>query len=188
MKINLEFNGTADEIMKEFQALGSILSSAALPSDVKPMDPETLSPDLGSVEQHPKVDAVPENATSAPKKAAKAPKKATTATESATIATESATIATESATIAPTPEPVKAAEPTAPGAPEPPAAPTVPTAPTKKYTLDELLAATAPLMDAGKISELQALMQKFGVPSMMEIPEDRYGELATALRELGAEL
>lgn len=163
MKINLEFNGTADEIMKEFQALGSILSSAALPSDVKPMD------------------AVPENATSAPKKAAKAPKKATTATESATIATESATIA-------PTPEPVKAAEPTAPGAPEPPAAPTVPTAPTKKYTLDELLAATAPLMDAGKISELQALMQKFGVPSMMEIPEDRYGELATALRELGAEL
>jgi hypothetical protein len=126
------------------------------------------------VEQHPKVDAVPENATSAPKKAAKAPKKAT--------------IATESATIAPPPEPVKAAEPTAPGAPEPPAAPTVPTAPTKKYTLDELLAATAPLMDAGKISELQALMQKFGVPSMMEIPEDRYGELATALRELGAEL
>ncbi len=181
MKINLEFNGTADEIMKEFQALGSILSSAALPSDVKPMDPETLSPDLGSVEQHPKVDAVPENATSAPKKAAKAPKKATTATESATIATESATIA-------PTPEPVKAAEPTAPGAPEPPAAPTVPTAPTKKYTLDELLAATAPLMDAGKISELQALMQKFGVPSMMDIPEEKYGELATALRELGAEL
>lgn len=181
MKINLEFNGTADEIMKEFQALGSILSSAALPSDVKPMDPETLSPDLGSVEQHPKVDAVPENATSAPKKAAKAPKKATTATESATIATESATIA-------PTPEPVKAAEPTAPGAPELPAAPVVPTAPAKKYTLDELLAATAPLMDAGKIAELQALMQKFGVPSMMDIPEEKYGELATALRELGAEL
>lgn len=176
MKINLEFNGTADEIMKEFQALGSILSSAALPSDVKPMDPETLSPDLGSVEQHPKVDAVPENATSAPKKAAKAPKKATTATESATIA--------------PTPEPVKSAdpEPVKPAAPEPPAAPVVPTAPAKKYTLDELLAATAPLMDAGKIAELQALMQKFGVPSMMDIPEEKYGELATALRELGAEL
>ena len=183
MKINLEFNGTADEIMKEFQALGSILSSAALPSDVKPMDPETLSPDLGSVEQHPKVDAVPENATSAPKKAAKASKKAT-------IATESATIATESATIAPTPEPVKSAdpEPVKPAAPEPPAAPVVPTAPAKKYTLDELLAATAPLMDAGKIAELQALMQKFGVPSMMDIPEEKYGELATALRELGAEL
>lgn len=176
MKINLEFNGTADEIMKEFQALGSILSSAALPSDVKPMDPETLSPDLGSVEQHPKVDAVPENATSAPKKATKAPEKAHPTLEAAPSA--------------PTPEPVKSAdpEPVKPAAPEPPAAPVVPTAPAKKYTLDELLAATAPLMDAGKIAELQALMQKFGVPSMMDIPEEKYGELATALRELGAEL
>lgn len=175
MKINLEFNGTADEIMKEFQALGSILSSAALPSNVKSMNPEALSPDLGSVEQHPKMDAV-ENTTSAPKKATKAPEKAHPALEAAPSA--------------PTPEPVKSAdlEPVKPAAPEPPAAPVVPTAPAKKYTLDELLAATAPLMDAGKIAELQALMQKFGVPSMMDIPEDRYGELATALRELGAEL
>lgn len=190
MKINLEFNGTADEIMKEFQALGSILSSAALPSNVKSMKPEALSPDLGAVEQHPKVDAA-ENATSAPKKATKAPKKATSAPEVAPSAPKNATIA-------PTPEPVKAAdpepvksadpEPVKPAAPEPPAAPVVPTAPAKKYTLDELLAATAPLMDAGKIAELQALMQKFGVPSMMDIPEEKYGELATALRELGAEL
>lgn len=173
MKINLEFNGTADEIMKEFQALGSILSVAALPSDVKAVKPKTLSPDLGAVE----------NATSAPKNATKAPEKATSAPKIAPSATENATIA-------PTPEPAKAAdpEPVKPAAPEPPAAPAVPTAPAKKYTLDELLAATAPLMDAGKIAELQALMQKFGVPSMMEIPEDRYGELATALRELGAEL
>lgn len=182
MKINLEFNGTADEIMKEFQALGSILSSAALPSNVKSMKPEALSPDLGAVEQHPKVDAA-ENATSAPKKATKAPKKATSAPEVAPSAPKNATIA-------PTPEPVKSAdpEPVKPAAPEPPAAPVVPTAPAKKYTLDELLAATAPLMDAGKIAELQALMQKFGVPSMMDIPEEKYGELATALRELGAEL
>ena len=175
MKINLEFNGTADEIMKEFQALGSILSSAALPSNVKSMNPEALSPDLGPVEQHPKMDAV-ENTTSAPKKATKAPEKAHPTLEAAPSA--------------PTPEPVKSADPgpVKPAAPEPPAAPVVPTAPAKKYTLDELLAATAPLMDAGKIAELQALMQKFGVPSMMDIPEEKYGELATALRELGAEL
>ena len=175
MKINLEFNGTADEIMKEFQALGSILSSAALPSNVKSMNPEALSPDLGSVEQHPKMDAV-ENTTSAPKKATKAPGKGPSHAGSCTSA--------------PTPEPMKSAdpEPVKPAAPEPPAAPVVPTAPAKKYTLDELLAATAPLMDAGKIAELQALMQKFGVPSMMDIPEEKYGELATALRELGAEL
>lgn len=109
MKINLEFNGTADEIMKEFQALGSILSSAALPSNVKSMNPEALSPDLGSVEQHPKMDAV-ENTTSAPKKATKAPEKAHPTLEAAPSA--------------PTPEPVKSAdpEPVKPAAPEPPAA------------------------------------------------------------------
>ena len=84
MKINLEFNGTADEIMKEFQALGSILSSAALPSNVKSMNPEALSPDLGSVEQHPKMDAV-ENTTSAPKKATKAPEKAHPTLEAAPL-------------------------------------------------------------------------------------------------------
>lgn len=74
-----------------------------------------------------------------------------------------------------------------PAAPEPPVA-TVPTAPAKEYSLDELLTATAPLMDAGKIADLQALMQKYGVASMMEIPKEKYGELATDLRALGAKL
>ena len=43
-------------------------------------------------------------------------------------------------------------------------------------------------MDAGKIADLQALMQKYGVASMMEIPKEKYGELATDLRALGAKL
>lgn len=64
----------------------------------------------------------------------------------------------------------------------------VPVAPAKEYSLDELLTATAPLMDAGKIADLQALMQKYGVASMMEIPKEKYGELATDLRALGAKL
>ena len=46
----------------------------------------------------------------------------------------------------------------------------------------------APLMDAGKLTELQALMQKYGVRSMMEIAPERYGELATDLRALGARI
>lgn len=64
----------------------------------------------------------------------------------------------------------------------------VPTAPAKAYTIAELQAASAPLIDAGRIAELQALMQSFGVISMTDIPEDRYGELATKLRELGAQI
>lgn len=127
------------------------------------------SPDVGAmaVDLHPDMDAI------TPKAEAPAP---------VTPASAPAPAVTASPTPAPTPEPAPA-----PKAPEPPVA-AVPTAPAKDYSLDELLTATAPLMDAGKISELQALMQKYGVASMMEIPKERYGELATDLRSLGARL
>lgn len=176
LNINIEFSGEMTDIVKDFNALGSILSSVnyttsatALPSDVSKTGTDVLRPNRDPMEQHPKADAV--------EKADQAPKNVPAVSENATI------------TPTPTPSPVKAAapEPVKPAVPGTPAVP-VPTAPAKKYTLDELLAATAPLMDAGKIADLQALMQKFGVPSMMDIPEAKYGELATALRELGAEL
>ena len=69
-----------------------------------------------------------------------------------------------------------------------PAPPVVPAAAAPTYKLEELLQACAPLMDAGKTAELQALVAGFGVKSMMEVPAERYGELATALRSLGARL
>lgn len=100
--------------------------------------------------------------------------------------------AVEKATPAPATEPITLeSTPNTPEIPKAtPDAPVaaVPVAPAKEYSLDELLTATAPLMDAGKIADLQALMQKYGVASMMEIPKEKYGELATDLRELGAEL
>ncbi|WP_289002322.1 hypothetical protein [uncultured Megasphaera sp.] len=128
-----------------------------------------LSPDAGAMaaETHPDMDAV------APKAEAPAP---------VTPASAPAPAVTASPAPAPAPEPAPAQK-----SPEPPVG-AVPTAPAKDYSLDELLTATAPLMDAGKISELQALMQKYGVASMMEIPKERYGELATDLRALGARI
>lgn len=128
-----------------------------------------LNPDVDAMaaEAHPHLDAI------TPKAEAPAP---------VTPASAPAPAVTASPAPAPAPEPAPA-----PKAPEPPVA-AVPTAPAKEYSLDELLTATAPLMDAGKISELQALMQKYGVASMMEIPKERYGELATDLRALGARI
>lgn len=58
----------------------------------------------------------------------------------------------------------------------------------KKYTLAELQAACAPLMDMGKMAELQDLMAKYNVIALNDIPEERYGELATDLRAMGARL
>lgn len=66
--------------------------------------------------------------------------------------------------------------------------PAVPVAPTKEYTQAEILAACGPLMDAGKVPELTQIIQEFGVASMMEIPQEKYGELAVKLRALGAKL
>ena len=143
MKINIEFTGGMDEIMKDFSALGSILSAVKTEED-----------------QHPYLDATPEVTTKPPEAATPVPE-------------------TPQAAAPANPEPVSAA------APEPPV---VPKAPVKEYTLDELLTATAPLMDAGKIADLQALMQKSGAVSMMDIPKECYGELATDLRALGARL
>lgn len=72
----------------------------------------------------------------------------------------------------------------------PAAAPVTTVVPTtvKKYTLAELQAACAPLMDMGKMAELQNLMAKYNVIALNDIPEERYGELATDLRAMGARL
>ena len=97
-------------------------------------------------------------------------------------------------TAEPVPMLVQTPEPTAPVINQPaPAAhvtaqPAVPTAPAHVYTLPELQAACAPLMDLGKLNELQQVVASFGVTNLLDIPEARYGELATKLRELGARL
>ena len=69
-----------------------------------------------------------------------------------------------------------------------PAPAAVPTAAPKQYTLAEIQVACGPLMDAGKMNELAAVMQGMGVNSLMELPPEKYGELAVKLRALGARL
>lgn len=91
------------------------------------------------------------------------------------------------------PEPtVSTVAPTVPTAPvtEPttPVTPAVPVAPVKEYTLEEIQVAMQPLMDAGKIDQIITLLQRYGVSSLPEINKDRYGELITDLRALGARL
>ncbi|MGE4215145.1 MAG: hypothetical protein AB7E42_10290 [Anaerotignaceae bacterium] len=56
------------------------------------------------------------------------------------------------------------------------------------YTLEQLALAAAPLMDAGKMEALTSVLQSFGVVSLQELPVDRYGAFATAIRGLGANI
>lgn len=85
------------------------------------------------------------------------------------------------------PAPV-APQPTLPVTPAPQSVAAVPTAAPKQYTLAEIQAACAPLMDAGKTDQLSEVMKSMGVNSLMELPEAKYGELAVKLRALGARL
>lgn len=56
------------------------------------------------------------------------------------------------------------------------------------YTIEQLQTAIAPLLDAGKVAQIQQLVQSFGVGTLMDIPKERYGEFANGLRQLGGVL
>ena len=84
---------------------------------------------------------------------------------------------------------------TAPTAPAPAAnapvnypAPGIPLAQPPKYTVDQIMAAGAMLMDAGKVNELMNLLHSFGVQAVMDLKPEQLGAFATALRELGAKI
>lgn len=66
--------------------------------------------------------------------------------------------------------------------------PNVPLAEPPKYTVDQIMAAGATLMDAGKVNELINLLHSFGVQAVMDLKPEQLGAFATAMRELGAKI
>lgn len=56
------------------------------------------------------------------------------------------------------------------------------------YTAEDLQKAAITLVDKGMMTQLQGLLQQFGVNSLPDLPKDRYGDFATALRGLGAQI
>lgn len=56
------------------------------------------------------------------------------------------------------------------------------------YTIEQFQTALTPLLDAGKVAQVQQLVQSFGVNTLMDIPPQRYGEFANGLRQLGGVL
>ena len=83
--------------------------------------------------------------------------------------------------------------PAMPVAPAPAPAPApiqtaVPTAGAPTFTMEQIMQAGATLMDAGKMDDLTALLQKFNVQAVMDLKEDQLGQFATELRALGAKI
>lgn len=90
--------------------------------------------------------------------------------------------------VAPT-QPTAAPVQPAPAVAEPTQPTAVPTAAAPVYTLDALAAAANPLTkDKAKCMQLQALVQSYGVLALDKIPQDKYPEVAFALRGMGANI
>lgn len=70
--------------------------------------------------------------------------------------------------------------------PQPTPAPVQTTAPA--FKLDDLSSAAMQLMDKGMQAQLQQLLGQFGVEALPQLPADQYGNFATALRGLGAQI
>ena len=56
------------------------------------------------------------------------------------------------------------------------------------YTQDQLARAASTLMDQNRGHELIQLLNSFQCSALTELPQDRYGEFANALRTMGAQL
>jgi len=82
---------------------------------------------------------------------------------------------------APPVPPVPPAAPSAPVAPPP-----LPTAPAPTFTIDQLAQAGAALAQSDKLDQALALLAKYGVSSVTQLPPEQHGAFATELRALGA--
>lgn len=98
--------------------------------------------------------------------------------------------------LAPSPAPAAPVAPVAPAVPAP-AAPVVTPAPAThaaaptaapSYSLQQLTNAGAAVMDSGHQAELLALMPKYGVKTLQELPPAQYPAMAADLRALGAQI
>lgn len=76
---------------------------------------------------------------------------------------------------------------TVPVTPVQPAMSPVPTT-ERTYSLDELANAAMTLMDKGMQNQLQELLTSYGVEALPALPREMYGNFATALRGMGANI
>ena len=110
------------------------------------------------------------------------------------VAPEPPTTPVQSAPVTPVPQPAPAtlvqttpAEQTVPATPAQPAMSPVPTT-ERTYSLDELANAAMTLMDKGMQNQLQELLASYGVEALPALPREMYGNFATALRGMGANI
>lgn len=63
----------------------------------------------------------------------------------------------------------------------------VPTATaTPTYSMEQLAVAATGLIDAGKMQDVQNTLAALGAQTLMDLPQEKYGEFASAIKAIGA--
>ena len=88
----------------------------------------------------------------------------------------------------PAPQPVPTAAPMPTPTPAPQPVQAAPEPQQKAITIDMLAAAGAPLVDQGKMQQLMALLNKYGVQAITQLTPDKYDAFAADLRAIGAQI
>lgn len=69
-------------------------------------------------------------------------------------------------------------------------APTVSPVPTATanptYSMEQLAVAATGLIDAGKMQDVQNTLAALGAQTLMDLPQEKYGEFASAIKAIGA--
>ena len=69
-------------------------------------------------------------------------------------------------------------------------APTVSPGPTATatptYSMEQLAVAATGLIDAGKMQDVQNTLASLGAQTLMDLPQEKYGEFASAIKAIGA--
>lgn len=95
-------------------------------------------------------------------------------------------------TTVPSAPPVQNAQPISPTQPAQtaPATPTVSPVPTATatptYSMEQLAVAATGLIDAGKMQDVQNTLASLGAQTLMDLPQEKYGEFASAIKAIGA--
>lgn len=104
-------------------------------------------------------------------------------------AVQQAVAPTATTTTVPSTPPVQDVQPvpttqTAPTAPPVNPVPTATATPT--YTMEQLAVAATGLIDAGKMQDVQNTLAALGAQTLMDLPQEKYGEFASAIKAIGA--
>lgn len=98
----------------------------------------------------------------------------------------------QTTTTVPSTPPVQNVQPvpttqTAQTAPATPTVSPVPTATaTPTYSMEQLAVAATGLIDAGKMQDVQNTLAALGAQTLMDLPQEKYGEFASAIKAIGA--